>query len=57
MIKKMSNSGNAVIVDAAGAETIDTSLTYAIFIPFGEVTVIADGTALTGSNWHAFPPG
>lgn len=53
----MSNSGNAVIVDAAGAETIDTSLTYAIFIPFGEVTVIADGTALTGSNWHAFPPG
>jgi hypothetical protein len=38
-------------VDGANAETIDTSLTYTIFLPFGEGTFISDGL-----NWWAFPP-
>ena len=46
VIKKIDASGNAITVDADGAETIDGALTFSIPGQYDSYTIISDG-----SNW------
>ncbi len=43
-IKKTDSSGNAVTIDAAGSETIDSALTVVISTQYESVTIQCDGT-------------
>lgn len=44
-VKKIDASANTVTIDAAGAETIDGSLTVVIGIQYGSITIQSDGTS------------
>ena len=46
-IKKTDSTGNAVILDGNGSETIDGSATYSITVAQGAAKIVCDG-----SNWH-----
>jgi hypothetical protein len=43
-VKKKDVSSNAVIIDAAGAETIDGASTYSLYTQYETITVQSDGT-------------
>lgn len=61
-IKKTDSSGNAVTVDASGAETIDGALTQVLMTQFASIEIQSDGTKwdIISSVDNAvaeFPPG
>ncbi|MCX7851798.1 MAG: hypothetical protein N2383_03340 [Caldilineales bacterium] len=47
VVKKIDNTGNPVVLDAAGSELIDGSLIYTLVAPQAAVTIVSNG-----SGWY-----